>query len=99
MTRITSRLAALCVSFLLVFVGAAAAQDIELFVNSGSGATGRPNIVFLIDNPANWDGGSPNKKREIHDALYEIFTEGTFNNQARIGLMAFTHNNKTRGAQ
>ena len=36
----------------------AAAEDIDLFVASSTTTASNPNILFIIDNTANWDAST-----------------------------------------
>lgn len=39
---------------LLLTVAFAQAEDIDIYTSAGAGSSGAPNIIFLIDNSANW---------------------------------------------
>src|SRR3954469_17401926 len=86
--------AAIATSLLLCAPGARA-EDIDLFAQpSQSAATSRPNILFVLDNSANWasasqqwPGGIKQGQAELH-ALRRLLSEVKDN--VNIGLMMYT---------
>jgi type IV pilus assembly protein PilY1 len=62
--------------------GLAVAEDIDLFMDPATPSGDLPQVLFLIDNSANWnatindpDLGSVDKMELIHRALYELLTD------------------------
>ena len=81
--RILNRL---LLSSLLAMPLAAIAEDTDLFLNQRpEGSTDQPNVLFIIDNTANW---SPHFENEM------LALKNTFNNlpndKFRVGMMLFT---------
>ncbi len=83
---------------LLAATGPVCAEDIDLFLNPPQGVATTPNILFLLDNSANWgaaqythaESGLNIAKRDIiHQALYQVVTSPEFTDKVRIGLMTF----------
>lgn len=66
------------------------AEDIDLFVGSQPGANGLPNVLFIIDNTANWNQAFSNEM----SALATVFNSLPVNadNSARfnVGIMLAT---------
>lgn len=54
-------------------------QDIDLFLST-TNVTARPNILFVLDNSANWNAslGDTTKREMEHRALYEVLTNCQF---------------------
>ncbi len=63
------------------------AEDIDLFVDNPAGANGLPNVLFIIDNTANWTSAFDNEKQALVETFNTIpvFNDGSprFN----IGVM------------
>ncbi|WP_298632913.1 hypothetical protein [uncultured Umboniibacter sp.] len=68
----------------LAVAGSSAAHDTDIFL-AGAGAAGVPNVLFVIDNSANWNASmgdesngvatrTPTKNMLIHDALFNMVT-------------------------
>ena len=72
---------------LLVGVGGGAkAEDIDLFINPNSNvAASTPNVLFVIDNTANWSGAFTNEMA----AISSIFNNMPVN-KFRVGIMFST---------
>lgn len=85
----------------LAFPLFAAAEDIDLF-QGGTEITGnRPNVLFVVDNSANWarndqgwPGGVKQGEAEL-SALVKVVGQQTSN--IRMGLMMFTEGQNTNG--
>ena len=73
----------------------ALAEDTDLFVNNPSITGQLSNVLFIVDNSANWSstmtGGT--KFSVEQSALSQVFSELTAN-QVRLGLMMFTETGK-----
>jgi Tfp pilus tip-associated adhesin PilY1 len=72
----------------------AAAEDIDLFVGSGTSAAVNPNVLIMIDNSANWSSAAqhwPDGRKQGESELRALKTViGEATNQVNIGLMMFT---------
>lgn len=62
----------------------ALAEDIDLFVQPGGDVVGRPNVLIVLDNTANWNTAFDNEKA----ALVNTFN-GLPLNRFNVGLMMF----------
>lgn len=68
---------------LSLWCGIAAAEDIDLFKTNPGINTPAPNVLFILDNSANWsatmgeraDGSKITKTELEHQALYEVLTD------------------------
>lgn len=69
----------------MVFLPAAAAEDIDLFVGLPPTTTDKPNVVILLDNTANWNTAFTN---EI--AALAATVSGLPVDKFRLGLAMFT---------
>lgn len=70
---------------LLAYISPSAAEDIELFVGVPPTAAVVPNIIFVVDNTANWNTAFDNEKA----ALVSVFNDMPVD-KFRVGLMLFT---------
>jgi type IV pilus assembly protein PilY1 len=75
----------------------AAAEDIDLFMADHSTSVIPPNVLFVLDNSANWDAslfkqGSVwvSKKDVLHEALYTALTDPANKEGIAAGFTAFT---------
>ncbi len=81
------------------------AEDIDIFKPPGT-ATAKPNILFVLDNSANWDatlykdpvtGSNVAKSRVIHQALYNLVSDNKWLNKFNMGIMVLADGNKPKG--
>ncbi len=86
-------------------VAPAQAEDIDLFL-SAAASSGKPNVLFALDNSANWGAtlykeGKTNvtKKTVIHSALHSVLTSDEFRDEVRVGIMVFAHGNSPKGGK
>jgi type IV pilus assembly protein PilY1 len=63
---------------------AATAEDIDLFLQPPGSVQGRPNVLFIIDNTANWSTAFANEKQ----ALVNVFNN-LQEDRVNIGIMMF----------
>jgi type IV pilus assembly protein PilY1 len=61
------------------------AEDIDLFVDSPTNTTDLPNVLFIVDNTANWNTAFTNEMAALANTLRDLPT-GRFN----IGIMLST---------
>ena len=80
--RLSTKLSMLAAAVSLAAASSAPAHDTDIFL-AGAGAAGEPNVLFVIDNSANWnasmgdetngvDTRTPTKNMLIHDALFNM---------------------------
>ncbi len=70
-------------ALLVCFGGAAQAEDIDLFINPNANvAADAPNVLFIIDNTANWNQAFANEMAAIASVFNNLPT-----NKFRIGIM------------
>ncbi|WP_344795070.1 hypothetical protein [Litoribacillus peritrichatus] len=65
----------LCLTSLFgLFMNAAFAADTDIFEPNPLASSSNPNVLFLLDNSANWDAqsGGTTKKVLLHEALYKV---------------------------
>jgi type IV pilus assembly protein PilY1 len=75
-----------------VWVGStpAVAEDIDLFVQPPSIATGLPNVLIVLDNTANWNDPFTEQMAALVDTFNSLDTDDDGNAKFRVGLMLFT---------
>ena len=67
---------------LLIFHLPAPAEDIDLFVNATGTSSNAPNVLFIIDNTANWEQAFTNEMASLSNTFANL-TNGGF----RVGIM------------
>src|SRR6476469_3811329 len=71
------------------------ATDLDLYTNAGSTvATDLPNVLFIIDNTANWNQAFTNEMAALANTLHNL-PENKFN----IGIMLATESGTGNGGQ
>jgi type IV pilus assembly protein PilY1 len=77
------------------------AEDIDLYKTTAVGSGTLPNVLFIIDNSANWNAqsGGMSKRAIEHQALYETFNSHNYDDKLRAGLMVFTNGNNPGGGK
>ncbi len=84
------------------------AEDIDLFnVTNNGGSDPKPNVLFVLDNSANWDfplftdpdGNKISKKDAIHAALYRLAADSTWGTKIRMGIMTLANSNTPKGGR
>ncbi len=101
-TRARRMLAALC----LLLTGALAhAEDIDIYTSAGAGSSGAPNIMFLIDNSANWarasqrwPDNSGNQGEAELLAIQNVLAGMTSTAAINIGVAMYNQSGSTYGA-
>lgn len=85
---------------------AASAEDIDLFNQDPTQTGVPPNVLFVLDNSANWNAtiGDTTKNQMEHQALYEVLTDPAWLASAespsmRVGLMHFAKSNSPKGGK
>jgi type IV pilus assembly protein PilY1 len=61
-------------------------EDIDLFVNSPSGA-GLPNVLFIVDNTANWNTAFDNEMSVLESIFLDLPTNDDGSAKFNIGIM------------
>jgi type IV pilus assembly protein PilY1 len=76
------------------------AEDIDLFVNSPASSQ-LPNVLFIVDNTANWTQAFPNEKSALQNTFNNLPVNSDGSAKFNVGVMFFTEtgnsNNNTRG--
>ncbi len=96
-----NRINAVIAGGLLGFTASLPAQDIDLFLQT-QGDAARPNVLFVIDNSANWNG---QPEADTRAALKAVLVEEpedetrSLRNRISVGLMPFSASNNPRGAK
>lgn len=67
---------------LLAFSMVAAAEDIDLFMNPTPDTVPKPNVLFIVDNTANWEQAFTNEMAALAET-FAALPDGAF----RIGIM------------
>ncbi len=77
------------------------AEDIDLFMENPAISADLPNVLFMIDNSANWNSnlGSVTKKELVHEAMYDTVTDAKFTDRVNIGLSIFSSGNSPKGGK
>lgn len=80
---------------------AALAEDTDLFLTEYVGNGLPPNLLFVLDNSANWNAslGASSKKEMEHEALYRVLTDSAYTGKVRAGLMSFASSNNPKGGK
>ena len=110
MTTIKNRLRKLCNGGLAIVVlgvacllvpGLAGAEDVDLFNQPPSGGLPAPNILFVLDNTANWSRASQHWVGSATAGDAELLAIKNFvarlDKPANVGLMQFTETGQTGG--
>lgn len=89
---------------IIVFSQGVFAEDIDLFLDNPGIPQSQPNILFMIDNSANWSAtlvqSTGEKKYQAeHKALLEVLTDAGFTDKMRAGIMTFAHSNDPKGGK
>ena len=87
--------------FVLLALGAfpSRADDTDIFNRPSGTGSGAPNIIFILDNTANWSrsfGGGNNKAGDSEKRAITNFV-ARLTQPANIGLIMFTNGGKTGG--
>lgn len=93
---------ALVLSGTLGLSATVAADDTDLFLVEGTINITRPNVLFVIDNSANWGAtlGASTKKEVEHAALKAALIEDdTFLEEMNVGFMTFASGNSPEGGK
>lgn len=83
-----------CGLTLLLYAASVTAEDIDIFVGGSTGDVDRPNIIFVLDNTANWSrqsqhwpGGLAQGQSEVR-AIKTVLEDLT--DKVNVGFMMFT---------
>lgn len=100
-TRYRSFLGAAVLAAATLHSATATAEDIDLFRFGPSNTQALPNVLFMIDNSANWNEtiGDTEKRVMIHNALDAVFSDSTLNGTMSVGVMTFAHGNQPKGGK
>lgn len=80
---------------LLAFQLTAPATDLDLYTNIGSPvATDLPNVLFIIDNTANWNNAFANEMAALANTLHNLPS-----NKFNVGIMLSTETGGGNGGQ
>jgi type IV pilus assembly protein PilY1 len=63
------------------------AEDVDLFVGNQPGATDRPNVLFIIDNTANWTAAFNNEKAALAATFLAIPVNADGTARFNVGVM------------
>lgn len=79
--------------------GAARADDIDLFRYNVDSNAPPPNVLFIVDNSANWNQNiaGTEKRVLIHQALESVFSDTELEDTMGVGFMLFSHGNSPKG--
>ena len=80
------------------------ADDIEIYLNNAGGASSKPNVLFVLDNAAEWSsqlvGGTGETKQDaVHEGLYAVINNPDFLNKVRVGIMTFQSQVGSKGGK
>ncbi len=77
------------------------AEDIDLFMENPAVSADLPNVLFMIDNSANWNSnlGGMTKMELVHEALYDTVTDVKFTDRVNVGLEIFSKGNSPKGGK
>jgi type IV pilus assembly protein PilY1 len=80
----------LLASAILLFQLSASAEDIDLFVNPPANATDVPNVLFIIDNTANWNSAFTNEMAALANTLHNMPVNADGTARFNVGFMFAT---------
>ena len=84
-------ISALCAAAVLwLSASPARSEDIDLFVQPPSIATGLPNVLIILDNTANWNDPFTEQMAALADTFEALDLDEDKNPKFRVGLMMFT---------
>lgn len=100
-TDMKSVLLSLATAALLLTALPIRAHDVDLFT-LGTNGIEAPNILFMVDNSANWNANSQGVTKEqiVHEALYKFLDAikpDIATKQFNFGIMVFAQGNSPRG--
>ena len=72
---------------LVICCGTLRAEDIDLFVSAPSGAGGLPNVLFIVDNTANWNQAFDNEISALVSIFDDLPTNPDGSATFNIGVM------------
>lgn len=84
------RVTTLLMSLLLVAQTPARAEDIDVFSLPPGTASAAPNVLFLIDNTANWNTAFTNEKAALVNVFNGLPTNPDGTAKFNVGIMLFT---------
>ncbi|SCZ51621.1 pilus assembly protein [Thiohalomonas denitrificans] len=89
-----THLSVLALAATLIAAGSAIAEDIDLFLEQPEGSADVPNVLFMLDNSANWGStlGDYRKKDILHQALAEVVLDPVTIGAMNAGIMTYTPN-------
>jgi Tfp pilus assembly protein, tip-associated adhesin PilY1 len=92
-------LPSLCLAAALLVSGTGQAEDIDIFRPNPAITSGKPNVLFIIDNGASWEAniGASKANIMVHDALHRVVTEPELVGMANIGMMIFSKSSTDGG--
>jgi len=68
-------------------------EDIDLFVGPGSlidNGASNPNVLFLVDNTANWNQAFTNEMQALHEVFCNLAVNEDGSAKFNVGIMMFT---------
>lgn len=74
----------------LALAGVAHGEDIDLFVGAPSTSTSLPNVLFVIDNTANWNQAFENEKAALANTFRNLPTNADGSAKFNVGIMLST---------
>jgi type IV pilus assembly protein PilY1 len=77
----------LAATALVVCCGTLRAEDIDLFVGAPAGAGGQPNVLFIVDNTANWTQAFDNEISALISVFNDLPTNDDGTAKFNIGVM------------
>jgi len=75
---------------LLVFHVAASAEDTDLFVGLPPNPNDLPNVMFILDNTANWNTAFTNERAALRAVVNALPVNADGTAKFRVGFMLFT---------
>jgi len=101
---VRTHIARLLLGFAIAWAGPLHAEDIDIFTAGGSGTAGAANIMFLVDNSANWARASQkwpdtsgNQGESELLALKNVMNSTSTSIPLNIGLAMYTQSGSTYG--
>jgi type IV pilus assembly protein PilY1 len=85
-----SQLATLCALALTLCSPLAHAEDIDLFIGTQASSNGLPNVLFIVDNTANWNQAFSNEMASLANTFNNLPLNDDGSAKFNVGIMLST---------
>ena len=85
-----SQQAALCALALTLCSPVPHAEDIDLFIGTQASSNGLPNVLFIVDNTANWNQAFSNEMAALANTFNNLPLNADGTAKFNVGVMLST---------